>query len=168
MHDIELANAVILGDEEAVAAILDRDPARALTTDEAGRTLVMSVVSSGPDAVVSLPILGRLLDAGVDVNAQDDEGATALGLAVGECTADVLRFLVARGADPNLGDPLIRALWNAETTAEDLEVLIEAGADPRAQEFDGRDALAWAEDGGDEDFLRVLRRASRRGRKRDG
>jgi hypothetical protein len=102
----------------------------------------MTVVSFGLVAVVSLPILGRLLDPRVDVDAQDEEGATALGLAVGECTTDVLRFLVACGADPNRGEPLIRGLWNPETTAENLEAVLEAGADPRAQEFDGTDALA--------------------------
>jgi ankyrin repeat protein len=167
MHDPELAKTVLRGDEPAVASILDRDRSRALTTDEQGRTLVMTAVSSGPDYGVSLPILGRLLDAGVDVNAQDEERATALGLAVGECAPEVLWFLLARGADPNLGGPLIRALWNAETTVEDLQPLLAAGADPLAQEFGGRNALEWAEEGGDDDLLRVLKRATRKGRKRD-
>lgn len=167
MHDPELVQAVLLCDEPVVASILDRDRSRALTTDERGRTLLMTAVSSGPDYGVSSSVLGRLLDAGLDVNARDDEGATALGLAVGECTTNVLQFLLARGADPNLGAPLLRALWSDEVSVEDLEVLLAAGADPRAQEFDGRNALEWAEDRGDEDFLRVLKRAVRRRRRRD-
>jgi ankyrin repeat protein len=167
MHDPELAQALLLCDESRVASILDRDRSRALTTDEQGRTLVMMAVSSGPDYGVSLSILGRLLDAGVDVNSRDDEGATALGLAVGECTTEVIRFLLARGADPNLGAPLIRALWNQEASLEDLEALLAAGADPLTQEFDGRRALEWAEDCGDEGFLRVLKRAARKSRMRD-
>lgn len=161
MHDPELAQAVLECDEPVVVSILHRDRSRGLTTDEQGRTLVMTAVASGPDHGVSLPILGRLLDAGVDINARDAEGATTLGLAAGECTTEVLRFLLARGADPNLGAPLIRALGSVEVGVEDLEALLAAGADPLAQTFDGRSALEWAEDRGDEDLLRVLKRSAR-------
>jgi ankyrin repeat protein len=168
MHDTEFANAVLLCDEASVAAILARDRSLALTTDEQGNTLVMTSVSSGMEANgVSLPILGRLLDAGVDINAQDGDGRTALAMAIGECTTEVLQFLLARGADPNLGNPLIHGLWNDGTSAEDLEALIAAGANPRIQESEGMTALEWAEDGGDEDLIRVLKRAARRGRRRD-
>jgi ankyrin repeat protein len=168
MHDPELFNAVVCCDEPTVEAILDRDPSRALSTDEQGRTLLMAAVSSGPDYGVSLPILGRLLDAGVDINAQDQDGCTALALAMGECTGEVLEFLLARGADPNLGNPLIHGLWNDGTDPQDLEILLAAGADPRAQEIDGMNALEWARDGGDEELIRVLSRSARRRRKRDG
>ena len=166
MHDTELENAVLLCDEPAVAAILARDRSLAMTRDDQGNTLVMTAISAGMEANgVSLPILGHLLDAGVDINAQDGDGRTALAMAVGECTTEVLQFLLARGADPNLGNPLIHGLWNDGTSAEDLEALIAAGADPKAQEIDDMTALEWAEDGGDEDLLRVLKRAVRRGRR---
>jgi ankyrin repeat protein len=168
MHDPELTPAVLLGDEQAVAAILAGERTRALTADERGQTLLMTAVSQGMEANgVSLPILGTLLDAGVDINAQDAEGDTALALAVGECTVEVLRFLLGRGADPNLGSPLIQALWNDGTTEEDLQALLAAGADPLTQERDGMNALEWAEDGGDDDLIRVLKRAVRRNRKKD-
>ena len=167
MHDLELSNAVLLCDEPAVASILAHDRSRAVRLDEHGRTLLMTAVSLGMETNgVSLPILGALLDAGVDINAQDAEGNTALTLAVGECTTEVLRFLLARGADPNLNSPLIHALWSDGTTVGDLQALVAAGADPLSQQIDGMDAVEWAEDGGDEDFIRVLKRAARRGRKR--
>ena len=138
MLDAELSNAVLLCDEPNVEAILGRDRSRALATDEQGRTLLMSAVSMGPQANgVSLPILGRLLDAGLDINALDHDGCTALALAVGECTTEVVRFLLARGTDPNLGNPLIHGLWNDGTSPEDLEVLLAAGADPRARRSTG-------------------------------
>ena len=169
MHDPKLLNAVLLCDETTVEAILSRDPSRALSTDEQGRTLLMTAVSMGPEGNgVSLPILGRLLDAGVEINAQDQDGCTALALAMGECTGEVLQFLLVRGADPDLGNPLISGLWNDGTDPEDLEILLAAGADPRAQVIDGMNALDWAREGGDEELIRVLRRAARRGRKRDG
>jgi ankyrin repeat protein len=168
MHDPELTNAVLLCDDQSVASILAGDRSRASTIDDQGRTLLMTAVSQGMEASgVSLPVLGALLDAGVDINAQDTEGNTALTLAVGECTTEVLRFLLARGADPNLGRPLIHALWSDATTEEDLQALLAAGADPLAQESDGMNAVEWAEDGGDEDFIRVLKRAARRSRKQD-
>jgi ankyrin repeat protein len=167
MHDPKLLNAILLGDEPSVVAILGQDSSRALTIDEQGRTLVMTAVSSGEDYDVSLPILGHLLDAGVDINAQDGDQRTALSLAVGEYTAEVLRFLLVRGADPNLGTPLLYGLWNVETSADDLEALLAAGADPLAQVFDGMNAVEWAEDGGDEDFIRMLKQVARRSRKRD-
>jgi ankyrin repeat protein len=166
MHDVELCNAVLLCDEPAVEAILGRDRASALTTDENGRTLLMTAVTLGPQANgVSPAILGRLLDAGVAINAVDGDGCTVLALAMGECTGDVLRFLLARGADPNLGNPLVHGVWNDGTSADDLSLLLSAGADPRTQEIDGMNALEWAEDGGDEDIIRVLKRAARGGRK---
>jgi ankyrin repeat protein len=162
MHDAELSNAVLLCDESSVAAIIGRDRSLALTTDEQGNTLLMSAVSAGMEANgVSLPILGQLLDAGVDINAQDGDGRTVLAMAVGECTIEILQFLLARGADPNVGNPLIHGLWSDGTSVEDLEVLLAAGADPRVQEVDGMNAVEWAEDGGDEAFVRVLKRAAR-------
>ena len=167
MHDLELSDAVLLCDEPAVASILAGDRSRALTIDEQGRTLLMTAVSLGMEANgVSHPILGALLDAGVDVNAQDAEGNTALALAVGECPTEVLLLLLSRGADPNLGHPLIHALWHDGTAEEDLRALLASGADPLAQEVEGMNALEWAEEGGDEDFVRILKRAARRGRKR--
>jgi uncharacterized protein len=169
MHDTGLYNAVLLCDIPTVEAILRRDRSLALSTNEQGRTLLMEAVSMGPQANgVSLPILEQLLDAGVDINAEDHEGCTALALAVGECTIDILRFLLARGANPNQSNPLIYALWNDGTSPEDLEVLLAAGADPVAQVIEGMNALEWAEENGDDDQIRLLKRTARRGRKRDG
>jgi ankyrin repeat protein len=168
MHDTELCNAILLSDESRVKEILDRNASLALSTDEMGRTLLMTAVSMGPQANgVSVAILARLLGAGVDINAQDSEEATAIALAIGENSTDILRFLLDSGADPNLGNPLIFGLWNDGTSAEDLEVLIAAGADPKKQEIDGMNALEWADENGDEDHIRALRRAARQRRKRD-
>jgi ankyrin repeat protein len=167
MHDIELENAILLCEETTVEAILNRDRSRALSTDDQGKTLVMSSVSMGMEANgVSLLLLRQLLDAGVDINAQDTESNTALALAVGECPTEVVRFLLTRGADPNLGNPLIHAPWNDGTSVEDLEGLVAAGADPRAQEVDDMNALESAQQTVDEDFVRVLKRAARRGGKK--
>lgn len=166
MHDTALANAVLLCDEPAVEAILGRDRSLALTTDDEGQTLVMTAVSSGNEANgVSLPILARLLDAGVDINAQDHEGRTALALALGECGLEVVQFLLDRGANPNLGNPLIWGLWHSETNSDELAALLDAGADPRAQAMDGMNALEWAEENGDDEVIDLLKRASRRTRK---
>jgi hypothetical protein len=49
-------------------------------------------------------------------------------------------------------------------SAQDLKVLHDAGADLKKQEVDGMNAMEWAEENGDEDHIRVLRRATRKRR----
>ena len=45
-----------------------------------------------------------LLDAGADINAQDEVGRTALMEACVAFKKDVIRLLISRGADVNLCD----------------------------------------------------------------
>ena len=165
MLDAELSNAVLLCDEPNVEAILGRDRSRALATDEQGRTLLMSAVSMGPQANgVSLPILGRLLDAGLDINALDHDGCTALRWPWGNapprsCGSCSLAVPIPTG-QPADSWPLER--WDQSRRPGGPA---RRGCRP-PRPGDRRDecALEWAEEGGDEDLIRVLSRAVRRGR----
>ncbi|MFC8368253.1 ankyrin repeat domain-containing protein [Streptomyces sp. NPDC057239] len=85
-----------------------------------------------------LALVARLLDAGVGVDAIGREGRTALDLAVQEGHAEVVRSLLAAGADPE-GDagpyheltPVIEAAMFGRATV--MEVLIDAGVPMGAQ-----------------------------------
>jgi len=94
-----------------------------------------------------------LLRRGVDVNATDRHGNTALFAAVGEGRTSVVALLLDKGADPAIANnqgstPLTRASNNGET--EIARLLLEAGARPR--EID----LYWAAHNGHVDLVEIL------------
>jgi ankyrin repeat protein len=92
-----------------------------------------------------------LLRAGADPNRPDRDGTTPLYRASVQGRADVVRVLVAAGADPNLesgtggeGLPLCAAAcWDH---VEVSRALLAAGADPGLREDGGRGRTAaeWA------------------------
>jgi len=73
-----------------------------------------------------------LLGMGLDINTRGDSDGTPLGSAVYECSPDYIKFLLERGADPNIGRTLIGAL-NREPDDEDalaiIKLLVDHGAD---------------------------------------
>ena len=73
-------------------------------TDAAGNTLVMLAAYHGHADLVS-----GLANRGADVNAINDRAQTPLAGAVFKNTSDVVRALLAAGADPELGSPSARA-----------------------------------------------------------
>jgi uncharacterized protein len=85
----------------------------------------------------------RLLAAGADVNATDDEGSTPLHFAAQDDSAVVVQLLLDAGADVNVVDskgetPLFKATMNTTGGAAPIAaLLLERGADPNAQAFDG-------------------------------
>ena len=85
-----------------------------------------------------------LLDASVDVNASQMDGATALHWAAYLDDVDILRLLVDAGADPGVGNthrvvPLSLACGNANAIA--VELLLAAGADANAAVTTGETPL---------------------------
>ena len=88
--------------------------------------------------------VSRLLDASVDVNAAQADGATALHWAVYLDELDTARLLVDAGADAGAANthgvvPLSLACSNANAAMVDL--LLAAGADPRAAVGTGETVL---------------------------
>ncbi len=84
--------------------------------------------------------VGRLLAAGVDVNAKSRYGATALSFASDKGRTDVVRLLLERGADPNVKDTFYGATplgWAVDHSFPEIALLlVQKGADDPASALD--------------------------------
>ncbi|GAA5080160.1 hypothetical protein GCM10023259_087040 [Thermocatellispora tengchongensis] len=93
--------------------------------------------------------------------APGEDASTPLYLAAVGGDAEIVRLLLAHGADPNRlsggedeGLPLCAAAaWNHVEVAE---ALLAAGADPRGKEGDGWSALLWAATNGHHDVAAAV------------
>jgi len=127
------------GNPEMVREILQYQP-KLNAKDGRGRTALFVVGEHRyADSDVDMPRCIELLaSAGIDVNARDAEGMTALHRASDKPIAEVL---LAHGANPNLRDedgetPLFKD-WNSDIE----ELLLAHGADPDIRNKKGRTAF---------------------------
>lgn len=100
-----------------------------------------------------------LLQGGVDVNAVDAVGSTALHWAVNMANPEITELLLSAGADPAVPTrynihPLTLAAANGDDTIVNL--LLDAGADPDTTSEEGQTALVSAALNGRTDALRAL------------
>ena len=108
---------------------------------EGGGELVEAVQNDDPATVAAL--LGKK----VDVNEQEDDGATALAWAAVRCNPQVATLLLHAGANPNLRNeqgigPLYLAIANGSEAL--VSLLLEKGADPNLAREDGETPLMTA------------------------
>lgn len=107
-----LHNAIRIGRPARVREVVESG-ADAREIDILGRTMLQVLVRpacDNQDDVIEIAQL--LLKAGVDINAADSEGTTALTLAAYYIYTDVLQFLIQNGADANPRTPDGRTLIN--------------------------------------------------------
>jgi ankyrin repeat protein len=102
--------------------------------------------------------VSRILAAGADVNAGNDNGTSALTLAVND--AEKTRALLQAGANPNHRPddgrtPLIIAAARVGA-APVVKLLLDAGADPKALSAARDSALRAAASAGEADSMRLL------------
>ena len=103
--------------------------------------------------------LRALLDRGVDANARQPDGATALAWAAMRSNAETAAALLEEGADPNLANdlgigPLAIAIQNG---ARDIvRLLLERGADPNHARENGETPLMAAARLGQTDVVEML------------
>lgn len=129
----QFVTAIVEGDDNLVSRLLDASPALARARFQAGAT-------RQTENNYFIPQIGRYLWA----------GDTALHIAAAAYRADVVRLLIAAGADVRaknrLGDePLHSAsvgqpgssTWNPDAQAAAILCLVEAGADPNAMNKSG-------------------------------
>jgi ankyrin repeat protein len=148
-------------DKDSISVIFDcllSKSASATVTYPDGKTLLHRIVSSsfGYPRVAHL-----LLTSGVKVNAQDNEGNTALHLAMH--SKQCVEVLLKNGANPHQQNvdgltPLLYALTHGKKDNElDPEALIKV-SDPRKTDSNGRSALHLAAANGLEKTVRILLR----------
>ena len=112
--------------------------------DASGRTALHHAALGGDATTAAL----ALIEAGADVDASDDVGATPLALAVERALGSVQDALLEAGASPARlasGHALLLAARRGE--AARVSALLALGADPDARDASGATALHWAAGG---------------------
>ena len=119
-------------------------------TDTDNNKLLIEAVKNGKDYKYS-NIIYRLLEEGVDINAKDEGGITALMWAICKGNIEIIKMLLKKGADVNAKDingvsvlamSLMRpSRWRKK---EIVSILLEKGADVNAVDNFGLTAVMWA------------------------
>lgn len=118
-----LYGAVTDGDVAAARALLDKH--LELKTLRPLNNTWLHVAAGCP----SVEMVAFLLDLGFDVNCLDDVEETALTQAVADGQLEVAEFLIEKGANPNIGRPLIAAINQEDYPLEMVKLLVENGVD---------------------------------------
>eukprot|EP00397_Hematodinium_sp_SG-2012_P044816 GEMP01050142.1.p1 GENE.GEMP01050142.1~~GEMP01050142.1.p1 ORF type:complete len:456 (+),score=99.97 GEMP01050142.1:85-1452(+) len=140
------------------------DAARDASKDKMVRTLMRAGVD-GSDALGYACLAGDagavqgLLNAGVDIHAQYDDGHMALTRASAGGQKDVVEMVLSRGADINWanlsGDSALLQASRAGHTGV-VEMLLSRGADVNHRDRRGSSALMLAARKGDHDVVKAL------------
>jgi hypothetical protein len=121
-----IARAVREGNVEEVRRLFAENPGLLLQSFEGGCWLDLAVFEG------HLHMVRFLIDAGCDVNSEDDSGdrLTPLDRAVWSNNPEIVRLLLEHGANPNQGMQLIGAIaGQRENSLEMVKLLDRHGAD---------------------------------------
>jgi ankyrin repeat protein len=94
-------------------------------------------------------VFAALLEAGADPNLQHKDGTTVLhqvaweGSGRGSGRMEIVKTLIAHGADPNIGDNRGRTPLAGDVSARLVPLLVEAGSDLAVTDHEGLTPLAW-------------------------
>lgn len=136
--------AVAAGQESVVQLFLSTLAINPKLTDSTGKTLLLIAAEKGSKGIVE----ELLKISGMDINAQDDEGWTALCYAASR-SAEMLKALVGvPGLDPNLANnrgrtPLSLAAEAGSTECIDI-LLTVMGLETNTPDNNGKNLLSWA------------------------
>jgi ankyrin repeat protein len=112
--------------------------------DGLGRTPLHYAAADG-----RLDEVARLLAAGADANAQDDNGWSPLHFAAQSASAAIVEALLGAGAELDPRDsfgntPLFKAVFSSKGDGAVIKLLRDAGADPHAANSSGVSPLSLA------------------------
>lgn len=144
-----IADEIERSSAESALEELDR-PAE----ERARRRLMSSAIMNDVETI-------RMLSKTIDVNGANDDGTTAISLAVGNSNADAMRALLEAGADPNQRDrhgdlTLLHHAAVRHRGRDMIPLLLENGADPQLRDKEGRTPLDLAVAAGREANARLL------------
>lgn len=94
---VDVHSAAAMGDVQQVETLLDEDPTRLNERDRQGHTpLFLAAKNNRIDVVMCL------VERGADVNASDAVGIATLHRMSQECSDELIRYLIDRGANAHL------------------------------------------------------------------
>ncbi|RHZ46216.1 ankyrin repeat domain-containing protein [Aspergillus thermomutatus] len=147
---------------EAIVNLIARRCAQDQVATYRGQTPLHLAVSRGLNEITRM-----LVDAGFDLLAKDGVGRTPLHWACYNSgrhsnLAEIVQFLLAKGADPStvadlketLLHVILEANWNPNLTV--VQMVIDAGVDVNALDIDGLSPLWWSVTNGHEDAFELL------------
>jgi receptor-interacting serine/threonine-protein kinase 4 len=145
-----------LGRKEACTALI-YDGADAGIVSVNGETVLQRATLGNHADIVRL-----LLDCGVNINARDNHGYTAVLVAAIAGANECLRLLLKAGADISVVDNYGRnalhiAAWNGRKST--VRLLLRKGVDPKALDNRGTCALCWAVERRHDGVIRILKHA---------
>ena len=151
-----VSHAVDAKYDDVVDVLLNRSDLDANARGLNGRPILLAFVWRDDKARVE-----KLLAHGVEINAQDADGDTALHGAAQGGNVEIARMLLDKGAEVNAknqhgGTPL---MWAAVYGHEDAaQLLLSRGADASIKDNDGNTAADWAVQNKREEVVQLLKR----------
>jgi ankyrin repeat protein len=139
-----------------VVRLLINNRADPLIKDPNGRTALHAA------AVNDQKTTEVLIDVGIDIDAPDNEGNTALHKAADDANEATVQILIDHGADVSLKNKQdetalsLAAGTSLLTAIPIVRLLIDRGADLRTRDQEGRTALHWAATGLSDAVARLL------------
>ena len=139
----ELYDASLEGDDARVAQLLEDGVEPDEYKDDDGYTALQRAATRGHHEIVS-----RLINAGADLNIQNNYENTALHWAAFYEHNEVTSRLLEAGADLNIQNKDGKSCLHfaAEKSQEIVVKLLEAGADPYLQNNEGKTPIDVAKD----------------------
>ena len=141
-----------VGSVEAMTLLLDHGADPNLTNNSGSTALML--------AATEIAKVRLLKDHGANVNLASARGRTALLLAaMNDRSADIVRLLIAAGADVNVVDGMKTTVLHAAAQGNDTEtvrLLVEAGLDVNARDFQSFTPLLYASDNRNLAAVRLL------------